>query len=85
MTCREATEVLIEYMEGGLSRAQKCRLERHQSSCASCTAYRHTYEMTIMLERAAFLSPPDVPPLPGSLVAAILLGRRLAVPLAAIE
>jgi hypothetical protein len=41
--------------------------------------------MTIMLERAAFLSPPDVPPLPGSLVAAILLGRRLAVPLAAIE
>jgi hypothetical protein len=87
MNCREATDTLTDLMEEGLSRAKRRRLERHRLSCTSCAAYRQTYEMTVELERAAFDSHREVAPVrvPDSLVAAILLRRRLAVPLCPVK
>jgi anti-sigma factor RsiW len=43
MTCRDAIDILAEYLEQSLD-AELCReLERHLEDCAPCRAYLATY------------------------------------------
>ncbi len=51
MTCREATELLGEYVDGQLPPARRAELELHLASCADCSNYLHTYRQTIDLAR----------------------------------
>jgi anti-sigma factor RsiW len=60
MTCRELVHLITDYFEGGLSRRDKRRFERHLAGCDGCTIYveqmRETLSVTGTLEEDA-LSP----------------------------
>ena len=57
MTCRELVHLITEYFEGGLSRRDKRRFERHLQGCDGCTTYveqmRETVRVTGTLEEDA--------------------------------
>jgi len=60
MTCRECTELLIDYLAGELA-AEHCeRIRQHLERCPPCVAYIKTYQMTIQLSRQ--LPCGDLPP-----------------------
>jgi anti-sigma factor RsiW len=50
LVCQQAVELVTDYIEGSLSRADRRRFEAHLSSCPHCTAYlaqmRSTIELT---------------------------------------
>ena len=46
MTCREAIEVLAEFLEQSLPPDVAEALERHLADCAPCRAYLATYDKT---------------------------------------
>lgn len=60
MTCRELVHLITDYFEGGLSRRDRRRFERHLEGCDGCTTYveqmRETLSVTGTLEEDA-LSP----------------------------
>lgn len=39
LVCRQAVELMSDYLEGTLSRRDRRRLERHLADCDACTAY----------------------------------------------
>jgi anti-sigma factor RsiW len=39
MVCREVVEVITAYLEGTLSRADRCRFDAHLAECPHCTEY----------------------------------------------
>jgi mycothiol system anti-sigma-R factor len=46
MTCQEAIEKLVEYLDGELTPEGLGRLEAHLEACAPCRAYFATYRRT---------------------------------------
>ena len=48
-TCREVTELLIDYIENALPLEQKRVLAQHICGCPPCSAYLQTYQATIMM------------------------------------
>jgi anti-sigma factor RsiW len=60
MTCRELVQLITDYFEGGLSRRDRRRFERHLRRCDGCPTYveqmRETVRLTGTLEEDA-LSP----------------------------
>jgi anti-sigma factor RsiW len=73
MTCRELIEFLLEYLEGGLTPAERAVFDEHLAECPSCVDYLGMYEDTIRLSKGAFAAPPEKPP--EDLVRAILAAR----------
>jgi anti-sigma factor RsiW len=57
MTCRELVQLITDYFEGGLSRRDRRRFERHLRSCDGCPTYveqmRETVRVTGTLEEDA--------------------------------
>lgn len=47
MTCREAIDVLAEYLETTLDRTAASRLTAHLAECDECRAYLATYRRTV--------------------------------------
>jgi anti-sigma factor RsiW len=43
MTCREAIEVLADYIDGAMPAELAAELERHLAGCEPCRAYLATY------------------------------------------
>jgi len=39
MKCRDVVELMTDYLEGALSRADRARFEEHISGCDGCRAY----------------------------------------------
>lgn len=60
MTCREAIDVLDDYLDSALTPDVLARLEAHLSECAPCRAYLATYERTV--ELAAKVNCVEMPP-----------------------
>ncbi len=60
LVCREAIELLTEYLEGSLSRRQRRRLEAHLRACQNCAAYLEQIRVTIQL--SGTIEPEDLPP-----------------------
>jgi anti-sigma factor RsiW len=60
MTCREAIDVLDDYLDSILTPAVLMKLEAHLSACAPCRAYLATYERTAQL--AAKVNRVEMPP-----------------------
>jgi anti-sigma factor RsiW len=60
MTCKEAIELLGEYLEAALGPEALGGLESHLADCAPCRAYLATYRKTRDLVRQA--GRPDMPP-----------------------
>jgi anti-sigma factor (TIGR02949 family) len=53
MTCREAIDVLADYVDGTMPPDLAAELERHLTGCDPCRAYLATYRKTRALGAAA--------------------------------
>ncbi len=60
LVCREAVELISDYLEGSLSRADRRRLERHLRGCDACAAYLEQIRATILL--TGQVQPEDLEP-----------------------
>ena len=47
LVCQEMVELITEYLEGTLSRAQHRRFEAHLADCENCTEYLKQMRATI--------------------------------------
>lgn len=47
LACRQAVELMTDYLEGALTRRQRRRLERHLRGCPHCRAYLNQLRITI--------------------------------------
>jgi predicted anti-sigma-YlaC factor YlaD len=47
MVCRQAVELLTDYLEGALMGRDRARLEAHLADCEHCTAYLDQFRTTI--------------------------------------
>jgi predicted anti-sigma-YlaC factor YlaD len=47
VVCREAVELVTDYLEGGLTRRDRARLERHLTECPHCREYLDQMRATI--------------------------------------
>ena len=53
MICRDAIDVLADYLDGTMPPDLAAELERHLADCAPCRAYLATYRKTQALGAAA--------------------------------
>lgn len=49
LACREMVELITDYLEGALPRAQRRRFEAHIAGCEHCTEYLEQMRSTIRL------------------------------------
>ena len=49
LLCRDAVELVTDYLEGTLSRASRRRFEHHLAGCPHCTEYLAQIRATIQL------------------------------------
>jgi anti-sigma factor RsiW len=47
LACQQAVELMTDYLEGGLARGARRRLERHLRDCPHCSAYLAQLRLTI--------------------------------------
>lgn len=73
MTCREAIEVLADYLEATLASEEVRRLDAHLAECPPCRAYLNTYRRT--REIAGRVSAVEMPPEMRARLRAFLLER----------
>lgn len=64
MTCRELTELLLDYVAGELSDEQRFRFDEHLRHCSTCLVYLETYQLTIQISRRL----PSCEPLPEEVI-----------------
>ncbi|MEO7271513.1 MAG: zf-HC2 domain-containing protein [Vicinamibacterales bacterium] len=74
MTCRDAIEVLNDFLSGELTPERGADVERHLNACVDCTNYLASHQHTQGLAREAFDEPPA--DMPDALTKAILAARR---------
>jgi anti-sigma factor RsiW len=49
LVCRDAVELMTEYLEGAMSPEEQARFEAHLARCDACTAYLDQMRATIGL------------------------------------
>jgi anti-sigma factor RsiW len=59
LVCRQAVELVTDYLDGALSRRERRRLETHLRACPNCAAYLEQIKMTIRL--TGTIEPEDLP------------------------
>lgn len=52
LRCRDIVDLLDEYLDGALDRADALALEAHLTGCQDCTAFFNTYRGTLRTSRA---------------------------------
>ncbi len=60
LVCQQVVELVNDYLEGGLSRADRRRFETHLRSCPNCTNYLEQMRATI--RAMGTLHPDDLTP-----------------------
>jgi len=60
LVCQKAVELVTDYLEETLSRADRRRFERHLAGCPHCTEYLAQMRTTIAL--AGHITPDDLTP-----------------------
>ncbi len=60
LVCEEVVEMVSDYLEGALTRAQRRRLERHLAACEGCSRYLEQMRATIRF--TGKLAPEDFSP-----------------------
>ena len=60
LVCQQAVELVTDYLEGALSRADRRRYEAHLTGCPHCTEYLAQMRKTI--ELTGTLTPDDLTP-----------------------
>jgi anti-sigma factor RsiW len=74
MTCREAIDFILQYLDGELPADVRAEFDRHLAICESCVAYLDSYKETVRMEKTAYAAAP-ANALPEELVQAILAAR----------
>jgi anti-sigma factor RsiW len=59
LVCRDAVELVSDYLDGTLSRRDRRRLEKHLAQCDACTAYLDQMRATIAA--SGTVGPQDLP------------------------
>ena len=60
MTCRDAIEMIADFLDRSLARGEVQHLERHLRNCQACHAYLNTYRKTRRLVgKASRVEMPD--------------------------
>jgi anti-sigma factor RsiW len=49
LTCQELVELVTDYLEGALSRADRARFEAHIDACANCREYLAQFQQTMTI------------------------------------
>jgi anti-sigma factor RsiW len=60
IVCQQAVELVSDYLEGALSRADRRRYEAHLAGCPHCTEY--LAQMRATIELTGRLTPADLTP-----------------------
>lgn len=60
LVCRQAVDLMDDYLEGRLSRRDRRRLLKHLEGCDACTAFLDQLRVTIAA--SGTVEPEDVPP-----------------------
>jgi anti-sigma factor RsiW len=60
LVCREAVELVTDYLDGALSRRDRRRFEAHLKDCPNCSAYVEQIRTTIRL--TGTIEPDDLTP-----------------------
>ena len=60
MSCKELVEVITDYLEGGLSPADRQRFEQHLAACPHCVNYLE--QMKISVRALGRLTEDSIPP-----------------------
>ena len=60
LPCQELVELVTAYFDGGLSRRDRRRFERHISGCDNCSAY--VEQMRLVIEASGRLTEDDLEP-----------------------
>lgn len=60
LTCRELVELVTDYLDGALPRAERARFEAHIAACGNCSEYLEQFKQTIAV--AGTLREDDVDP-----------------------
>lgn len=60
VVCRQAVELVTDYLEGTLGRADRRRFEKHLAGCPHCTEYLAQMRATIAL--TGQITPDDLSP-----------------------
>jgi len=74
MSCREFTDLILEYLFGIGLAVERAEFDRHLAECPDCVAYLDSYQKTIQIEQVAFSNLDDTGSfdVPDKLVQAIL-------------
>jgi len=76
MTCRDALEILADYLNGNLPWKHRLSLNLHLSLCRHCRDYLANYKKAVQSSRDAFNDEALCEDLPEDLVQAILSLRK---------
>jgi anti-sigma factor RsiW len=60
LVCQQVVELVTDYLEGALSRADRRRFERHLRGCPNCTNYLE--QMRVTIATTGTLRPEDLSP-----------------------
>ena len=60
LVCQQAVELISDYLDGSLPRADRKRLERHLRACDACSAYLEQVRVTV--ELSGRVGPEDLDP-----------------------
>jgi anti-sigma factor RsiW len=60
LVCQQVVEMVTDYLEGALSKADRARFEQHLAGCPHCTEYLAQIRETIRL--TGRLAPEDLTP-----------------------
>ncbi len=60
LVCQQVVELVTDYLEGGLSRSDRKRFERHLGKCPNCSAY--LVQMRATIRATGTLEPDDLSP-----------------------
>jgi anti-sigma factor RsiW len=60
LVCRQAVELMTDYIEGALSSRDRARLEGHLAECPHCTEY--LAQIRDVIAAAGHIEPEDLPP-----------------------
>jgi anti-sigma factor RsiW len=59
LVCRDAVELVSDYLDGTLTRRQRRRLEKHLALCDACNAYLE--QMRVTIAASGQVGPEDLP------------------------
>jgi anti-sigma factor RsiW len=60
LVCQRAVDLVTDYIEGALSRADRRRFESHLASCQHC--YEYLAQMRVTIQLSGRLQPAEMPP-----------------------